>query len=67
MINSSVLIGPRSKNAISNGLAESVKSITDSPPWYQAWMNTSRPGIGRTEPLCATQFSVTVCGDGILK
>ena len=39
-----------------------MKSITDSPPWYQACTNTSRPGTGTTEPLCATQFSVTDCG-----
>ena len=59
-------IGPRSKNAISFGCAASVKSNTDTPPWYQPWAMTSRPGIGISEPLCATQFSVSVCGAGIL-
>ena len=38
------LIGPRSKNAISFGLAESVKSITDRPPWYHACDEDVAPG-----------------------
>src|SRR5262245_26784567 len=44
--------GPRSKNAISVGCLGSVQSNTESPPWYQAWIITSRPGIGlATLPL----------------
>ena len=35
----------------------SVKSITEMPPWYQAWTKISRPGTGTMEPLWATQFS----------
>ena len=58
--------GPRSKNAISNGLPASVQSNTEMPPWYQACTITSRPGIGIMEPLCATQFSSDVCGAGSL-
>ena len=58
--------GPRSKYAISLGFAGSVQSNTDSPPWYQAWTMTSRPGIGISEPLWATQVSCAVCGAGIL-
>jgi hypothetical protein len=60
------LTGPRSKNAISRGLAESVKSISEMPPWYHAWDRMSRPGTGMIEPLWATQFSCTVCGTGSL-
>ena len=58
--------GPRSKNAISTGLVASVKSNTDTPPWYHACALMSRPGTGISEPLCATQFSVSVCGAGSL-
>src|SRR3954462_14885485 len=58
--------GPRSKNAISFGCAASVQSNTEIPPWYHACTITSRPGLGITEPLCATQFSKRVCGAGIL-
>ena len=60
------LIGPRSKNASSFGWAESVKSNTEMPPWYQAWLITSRPGTGTSDPLCATQFSWLVCATGSL-
>ena len=49
------------------GFDESVKSINDIPPWYQACTNISLPGTGIREPLCATQFSVSSCGAGILK
>ena len=49
--------GPRSKKAISFGCAASVQSKTEMPPWYHACTITSRPGIGISEPLCATQFS----------
>jgi hypothetical protein len=62
----SALIGPRSKNAISVGLAESVKSMIDSPPWYQACTRMSRPGTGTNDALWATQFSVSFCGTGNL-
>ena len=65
-VGSVALIGPRSKKAISTGLAGSVKSNTEIPPWYHACTITSRPGIGISEPLCATQFSVAVCGAGSL-
>src|SRR5450631_4093382 len=58
--------GPRSKNAISFGCATSVQSKSEMPPWYHDWIITSRPGIGTSEPLCATQFSNFVCGAGIL-
>ena len=60
------LIGPRSKNAISRGWAESVKSIIEMPPWYHAWTRMSRPGTGTSAPLCATQFSCRLCGTGSL-
>src|SRR5438445_8073014 len=50
-------IGPRSKNAISVGCAASVQSNTEMPPWYHACTMMSRPGIGMSEPLWATQFS----------
>ncbi len=60
------LTGPRSKKASSFGWAESVKSNTEIPPWYQAWLITSRPGTGTSVPLWATQFSCEVCGAGIL-
>ena len=59
-------MGPRSKNAISTGFDESVKSKTEMPPWYHACTMTSRPGTGTSEPLCATQFSRSVCGAGSL-
>src|SRR4051794_31513737 len=59
-------IGPRSKNAISVGCDGSVQSNTEMPPWYHACTITSRPGIGISEPLCATQFSNCVCGADIL-
>src|SRR5215217_502578 len=58
--------GPRSKKAISLGWAASVQSNTEMPPWYHACAITSRPGIGISDPLCATQFSSDVCGAGIL-
>jgi hypothetical protein len=35
-----------------------VKSM-EMPPWYQACTSMSRPGTGISEPLCATQFSVS--------
>ena len=60
------MTGPRSKKAISRGLEESVKSHTEAPPWYQAWVMMSRPGTGTKEPLWATQFSCTVWGTGSL-
>src|SRR4029453_15141490 len=60
-------IGPRSKYAISTGFAESGKSNPDRPPWYHACTMMSRPGTGMSDPLCATQFSCSVCGAGILK
>src|SRR5215212_5653743 len=58
--------GPRSKKAISLGCAASVQSNTEIPPWYHACTITSRPGMGMSEPLCATQFSAAVCGAGSL-
>ena len=58
--------GPRSKKPISFGLAESVKSQTETPPWYHAWTMMSRPWTGISEPLCATQFSVSAWWRGIL-
>ena len=61
-----MLIGPRSKKAISVGLAVSVKSIIETPPWYHAWTRMSRPGTGTSEALWATQFSCDVCTAGIL-
>src|ERR1041384_5896822 len=54
--------GPRSKKAISTGWAPSVQSNTETPPWYHDCTMTSRPGIGISEPLWATQFSFTVWG-----
>ena len=59
-------MGPRSKKAISTGLAGSVKSNTETPPWYHACTMMSRPGTGTSDPLCATQFSCSVCGAGSL-
>ena len=38
-------------------VAESVKSNTETPPWYHACTMMSRPGTGISDPLCATQFS----------
>src|SRR6185295_1709984 len=58
--------GPRSKKAISVGCDTSVQSNTDTPPWYHDCTITSRPGIGMSEPLCATQFSRVVWAAGIL-
>src|SRR5437868_12120364 len=58
--------GPRSKNAISCGCLASVQSNTEIPPWYHDCTMISRPGIGISEPLCATQFSFAVCGAGSL-
>ncbi len=58
--------GPRSKYAISFGFRASVQSKTETPPWYHDCTITSRPGIGMSEPLCATQFSLSVCGADIL-
>src|SRR5262245_11481008 len=58
--------GPRSWYAISNGFAGLVQSNTEIPPWYHPCTITSRPGIGISDPLCATQFSRAVCGAGIL-
>ncbi len=49
--------GPRSWYAISIGRFASVQSKIETPPWYQDCTITSRPGIGISEPLCATQFS----------
>src|SRR5690242_17234396 len=59
-------IGPRSKKAISCGCFASVQSNTEMPPWYHDCTITSRPGIGMSEPLWATQFSCAVCGAGSL-
>src|SRR3982751_5439606 len=58
--------GPQSKYAISRGCAASVQSNIEIPPWYHACTITSRPGIGISDPLCATQFSLEVCGAGSL-
>src|SRR6185436_17329296 len=52
--------GPRSKLAISFGCDGSVQSNTEMPPWYHDCTITSRPGIGISDPLCATQFSFAV-------
>src|SRR5687768_12163034 len=59
-------LGPRSKKPISMGFDGSVQSKTDIPPWYQDCTITSRPGIGISDPLCATQFSWDVCTTGSL-
>ena len=48
------------------GPAGSVQSNTETPPWYQACAITSRPGMGMSEPLWATQFSSAVCATGQL-
>jgi len=58
--------GPRSKKAISTGLAEFLKSMIEMLPWYQAWTKMSRPGTGMIDPLWATQFSCSVCAAGSL-
>jgi hypothetical protein len=58
--------GPRSWKAISIGCRGSVQSKTEMPPWYHDCTITSRPGIGISEPLWATQFSCGVCGAGSL-
>ena len=62
----SAATGPRSKKATSTGLAGSVQSKTETPPWYHDWAITSRPGIGMSEPLWATQFSWAVWATGSL-
>ena len=49
------------------GFEESVKSQTETPPWYQAWTMMSLPLTGISEPLWATQFSVSAWWRGILK
>src|SRR3954465_9550168 len=61
-----VSAGPRSKKAISRGCAASVQSKTEIPPLYHACAITSRPGIGISDPLWATQFSAFVWGAGSL-
>ena len=58
--------GPRSKYPISRGLSESVKSQNETPPWYHDCTMTSRPLTGISEPLWATQFSVSPWWRGIL-
>ena len=43
-----------------------MKSTSEAPPWYQAWTNTSRFGIGTSDGMWLTQFSCVVCATGQL-